>query len=165
MDLTRNSTLERCGSSRQLPLIVAPDRWLESVMLIAVSLIAMCAELPHLREDVDDAPGLSDSAVDDPENEDFVIGDGFTGWWETHGVGIGASTVALVMLLSHPRRLVGLPVRHAPNEGCDRWINKIGWRSASSSTDRACGRSPIACSARSAKRTTPFRRRGCGSAA
>jgi hypothetical protein len=39
------------------------------------------AELFHLREDVDHPPGLSDSAVDEAENEDLVVRDGFAGRW------------------------------------------------------------------------------------
>lgn len=39
------------------------------------------AELSHLRDDVDDPPGLSDSTVGEPEDEDLVVGDGFAGWW------------------------------------------------------------------------------------
>src|SRR5215211_8625058 len=42
------------------------------------------AELVHLREDVDDPPGLGDPPVDEPDDEDLVVGDGFAGWWEAH---------------------------------------------------------------------------------
>src|SRR6266540_2817131 len=42
------------------------------------------AELFHLREDVDDPPDLSDSAVDEAADEDLVVGDGFAGWREAH---------------------------------------------------------------------------------
>ena len=98
----RNSTRERCGSSRHLPLIVSPGRRL--VMLIAVSLVAVVirpcgparrglvgrcgnhAELLHLREDVDHPPGLSDSAAREAEDEDLVVGDGLAGWPVAHVV-------------------------------------------------------------------------------
>src|SRR5215831_10171461 len=42
------------------------------------------AELFHLREDVDDAPGLGDSPVGEADDEDLVVGDGFDGWREAH---------------------------------------------------------------------------------
>jgi hypothetical protein len=34
------------------------------------------SELFHIREDVDDSPGLGDSAVGEAEDEDLVVGDG-----------------------------------------------------------------------------------------
>src|SRR5215471_13074397 len=34
----------------------------------------------HLRQDIDDSPGLSDPAIDEPANEDLVVRDGFAGW-------------------------------------------------------------------------------------
>jgi hypothetical protein len=34
------------------------------------------SELFHIRENVDDSPGLGDSAVGEAEDEDFVVGDG-----------------------------------------------------------------------------------------
>src|ERR1700716_1617653 len=49
-----------------------------------VSLGRNRAELPHLRQDVDDAPGLCDSAVEEAEDEDLVVRDGFAGWWDAH---------------------------------------------------------------------------------
>ena len=42
------------------------------------------AELSHLREDVDDPRGLSDPPVDEPDDEDLVVRDGFAGWWDAH---------------------------------------------------------------------------------
>src|SRR5262249_44728996 len=43
------------------------------------------AELSHLRQGVDESPGLRDAAVDEAEDEDFVVRDGFAGWWDAHG--------------------------------------------------------------------------------
>jgi hypothetical protein len=42
------------------------------------------AQLLHLRQDVDNTPGLCDSTVDEAEDKDLVIGDGFAGWWDAH---------------------------------------------------------------------------------
>jgi hypothetical protein len=42
------------------------------------------AELSHRREDVDDSPGLSDPPVDEPDDEDLVVRDGFASRWDAH---------------------------------------------------------------------------------
>src|SRR5262245_28359536 len=42
------------------------------------------AELPHQRHDIDDSPGLGDSAIEEARDEDLIVGDGFAGWWDAH---------------------------------------------------------------------------------
>src|SRR5215510_1834451 len=41
-------------------------------------------ELSQLRQYVDHAPGLSDTAVDEAEDKYLVVLDGFSGWLDTH---------------------------------------------------------------------------------
>jgi ketosteroid isomerase-like protein len=65
---TRESTSTRWSSSSSLHIGPTGGR---------VSLGLNHAELSHLREDVDDSPGLGDSAVCEADNEDLVVGDGF----------------------------------------------------------------------------------------
>ena len=42
------------------------------------------AQLSQLREDVDDPPGLGDSAVHESTDDNLVIRDGLAGWWQAH---------------------------------------------------------------------------------
>jgi helix-turn-helix protein/integrase-like protein len=64
------------------------------------------AELFQLREDVDDSPGLGDSAVDEPEDDDLVVGDGLAGWRKAHvftlvGPGKGVPADDLSVFFDH----------------------------------------------------------------
>lgn len=42
------------------------------------------AELFHLREDIDDTPRLCDPAVHEAEDEDLVVGDPLSRWFQAH---------------------------------------------------------------------------------
>jgi hypothetical protein len=72
------------------------------------------SELFHIREDVDDSPGLGDSAVGEAEDEDFVVGDGLARHPSVPKQSAGglASTAAPASLTAASRKDVGFPSDH-----------------------------------------------------